>query len=280
MEIDFWSTFGHERVKNILSKQLKTGKFSHAYLFFGPENIGKKTLAEELTGKILNEQNLFSHPDFIFLDVTSETGIAEVREFMGRLTGKPFVGKHKVAVINNIQDLNLASQNALLKTLEEPSPSTILVLIQNGGMIVKTILSRCQIFNFSTFAGSEMEAFANFFKYKCTKEILDLSFERPGRLVLLSTNKDFFKKQEEEIHEFVDIKKSLIGERLFKISEFAKMEYDEIQKMLLNWLNFQESQSRVDYQAISGTKALAEALQALASNQNKKLIFQELFFKI
>ena len=66
-------------------------------------------------------------------------------EFISRLSLKPFIGKYKVAIINNAENLNQQSGNALLKTLEEASESTIIILVAGYGKLLTTIISRCQV---------------------------------------------------------------------------------------------------------------------------------------
>src|ERR1700722_14658809 len=99
--METWQTFGHENAKKILDLQLKSGKLAHAYLFAGPQGVGKKTLALELAGKILSSQNLPIHPDFAILDQTESISVERMQQFMEGLSFKPFLGAKKVAIINN-----------------------------------------------------------------------------------------------------------------------------------------------------------------------------------
>ena len=112
-----WTTFGFEAVKNILDKQMKAGKLAQAYLFCGPEGIGKKTLAVELAKKILQTENVSNHPDFQILSEEGEISVERVRQFIAGLSYKPFFAEKKVAIIDSAQNLNTQSGNALLKTL-------------------------------------------------------------------------------------------------------------------------------------------------------------------
>src|SRR5574340_798591 len=112
-----WQTFGHESVKRVLDKQLKLKKFPHAYLFFGPEGVGKKTLALEFAAKILGAGNLSVHPDFQILEEADNIAVERTREFIASLGFKPLAAKYRVAVVNDAQNLSSQSGNALLKTL-------------------------------------------------------------------------------------------------------------------------------------------------------------------
>src|SRR6185369_16832179 len=147
-----WVSFGHEKVKSILEKQLAQGRFPHAYLFGGPEGLGKKQLALKFAQKILQTEKVLSHPDFQILDLEGEIGMESVLDFISGLSFKPFAGSHKVAVVNNAQNLNTQSSNALLKTLEEPAGGTIIILISSTTQLLATIVSRCQVFSFYGFS--------------------------------------------------------------------------------------------------------------------------------
>ena len=81
-----WQSFGHDQIKSILGKQLKTDHLSHAYLFCGPGGVGKQALALEFAKKILQTERLENHPDFKILDVEGEIKIEFAREFMSQLS--------------------------------------------------------------------------------------------------------------------------------------------------------------------------------------------------
>ena len=152
-----WQTFGHNEIKNLLNKQISSGIFPHAYLFTGPEAVGKKNLALEFAKVVLKADKLENHPDFQILDSEGEIKIEQILEFIGKIGYKPFLGEKKVAIINNAQNLNTQSSSALLKTLEEPSESSVIILIAGSGNILSTISSRCQVLNFSIFSKTGLD---------------------------------------------------------------------------------------------------------------------------
>ena len=176
--------FGHETIKNILEKQLSAGVFPHAYLFVGPQGVGKKALGLELAQKILGAENVTGHPDFLLLDVEGEIKMESALEFISRLSLKPFIGKYKVAIINNAENLNQQSGNALLKTLEEASGSTIIILVAGFGKLLPTIVSRCQTFNFHGFSKEELVTHSANLSLKATQEMIDLSFIKKKNKIL------------------------------------------------------------------------------------------------
>src|SRR3989344_8980302 len=125
----------NQNVRNILDRQLENGRLAHTYLFVGPKGTGKKSLADEFAGKILEmpprdeaSDSLLRHPDYSHFDCLVDGTAESVREFIGKIALKPFLAKRKFALISNIENLNPQGANALLKTLEEPPQNTVMVL--------------------------------------------------------------------------------------------------------------------------------------------------------
>ncbi len=172
--MSFENILGQDQVKHILSNSLSKNQLAHAYLFFGPESIGKKRTAFEFA-KALNcltsgpieacdncdpcrkiDRGL--HPDIFFTQPTRSTPTAreavikidEIRKLQTKLGYLPYEGRTKVAIIDDAEKLNLQAANSFLKTLEEPPDSTILILIaSNIHKLLPTIQSRCQSIRFN-----------------------------------------------------------------------------------------------------------------------------------
>ncbi len=204
MQIKTWQTFGHNQIKSILEKQLAAGAFPHAYLFLGPEGVGKKMLAREFAGKILNFDKLDkleTNPDFIFFEARGvEQEIDRLRELVSRLSLKPALGGEKVAIIDNAQNLLEKNSNVLLKTIEEPTANTVIILIAGQGALLPTIVSRCQVLRFNLFSKEQLKNFAHSQGPAAEKRILfDFSFGRIGRLKELARNPELLKSETEAV---------------------------------------------------------------------------------
>lgn len=275
-----WETFGHNQIKNILQKQLENGQLAHAYLFLGPNGLGKKLLALELAKKALKTEKLQNHPDFVFFEGREgEVSVDDVRRLIGELATKPFMGGRKVVVLDNAQKLNASSSNALLKILEEPSVSTIIILIASQKPL-PTIVSRCQVFRFNPFSKKLLEEYAKYFHLIAKESFYDLSFGSPARLEKFCRQKDFAEAEEQMLGRFSEVSALPKGERLTRISEFAAMETTELEGILSAWMMhavFKLKSNPLLAQAVSG---LQNALRELKTNKNKKLILQGLFSKI
>ena len=146
----------------MLQKSLDTNCVSHAYLFSGPGQIGKLTLAREFA-KALNcaepdppcgrcrscrKIDRSAHPDVQIIepeDGSKSIGIEAVRALQDGIALRPYEGRVKVYVIGEAERLSEAAANCMLKTLEEPPPSVVLLLTtQDATMPLPTLVSRCQ----------------------------------------------------------------------------------------------------------------------------------------
>lgn len=175
----FENIVGHEKQKEILSKSIETGNISHAYLFFGNSGIGKLKLACEFAKKILKTDNLESHPDFKLISKKEDKKdilVEQVRkEVIDDVYIVPAAGDRKVYIIDEAQDLNIAAQNTLLKTLEEPPKYIIIILVaSNISSFLTTILSRV---NQVPFEGIDIAKLKNYINEHFNVQLSDVIFE-------------------------------------------------------------------------------------------------------
>jgi len=166
--MSFHDIYGHKRKIETLRQGLVQKRVAHAYLFSGISAIGKKTLAVEFA-KALNcekEDNLHdscgecsscrkirrnNHPDVFFVEADGQfIRINAVREIQEQMKCKPLEAKQRVFIIDEADKMNDQAANALLKILEEPSLSNVLILITSRPYsMLPTIISRCQHFRFN-----------------------------------------------------------------------------------------------------------------------------------
>ena len=160
----FENIVGHEKQKDILSKIIETGNISHSYLFFGNSGIGKLKFACEFAKKILNTDNLNNNPDFKIISKMEDKKdmlVEQIRkELIDDLYIVPVAGDRKVYIIDNAELLNVAAQNTLLKTLEEPPRYiTIILVSSNISSFLTTILSRVTQIPFEGIALEELKSY-------------------------------------------------------------------------------------------------------------------------
>lgn len=161
----FEDVVGQDIIVKTLKNSIKNNIVTHAYLFSGPRGTGKTSIAK-IFAKILNCQNLNGlepcnkcisceqanknqNIDIIEIDAASNNGVDEIREIRNKITLVPTNSKYKVYIIDEVHMLTNQAFNALLKTLEEP-PSHIIFIFATTEphKIPKTILSRCQRFDY------------------------------------------------------------------------------------------------------------------------------------
>ncbi|MEK7076303.1 MAG: AAA family ATPase [Patescibacteria group bacterium] len=144
-----WNTAGFEKNKKYFINAVENGNLSHAYLFSGPEGIGKKVFAYDVF-RLINQREPENDPDFKLLtprleDDETKIYIEDIRKLKSYLSLKPYFGPYKFVVINDADRLVAEASNAMLKLLEEPSPFTIIILISSKPkFILPTVLSRCE----------------------------------------------------------------------------------------------------------------------------------------
>ncbi len=145
----FKNIIGQEFAKKYLSNSINKNKISHAYLFEGMNGVGKNSLAKELAKTLLKVDNLINSPDYISIEPEGASiKIAQVRKLQTDVLIKPH-SDYKIYVINKAERMTVESQNALLKTLEEPPAYVIIILItSNKDSLLDTIKSRCEVIKF------------------------------------------------------------------------------------------------------------------------------------
>jgi DNA polymerase III subunit delta' len=248
----FSEIVGHEKQSENLRLSLLNGRLHHAYLFIGPDGIGKRTLGLAMAQAIhcAELENDFcggcgacraiqagNHADVRVVEPISnkkDISIQQVRELEKALSLRSFSGRQKVAIIDPATLMNWAAQNALLKTLEEPPQGCVLILIaSNAGGLLPTVRSR---------------AFA-------------LSFgPLPQQLIV-----DFLirKGKTREQAEF------LAGLAMGSLGTVSKIDKEKMIEKRLEWMKTLVSLRAGDY------RAALNAAEALAGNREETLKFLE-----
>ena len=161
-----WPVYGHDWAVDHLRKGLVNSRIRHAYLITGPESVGKDTLARAFAQalncthadesarpcgecracKLIANGN---HPDLVYTELDSNTGalkIEEVRAATQRLALKPYEARYRIAIFRDFDHARGQAQDALLKTLEEPPPQALLILLApSADALLPTITSRSQM---------------------------------------------------------------------------------------------------------------------------------------
>lgn len=159
--VKFSDIIGHERIVAHLKSAAANDRISHAYIFNGEDDCGKSFTADIFAAAIQCESKAdapcgkcksciqaFSgnHPDII--KVTHEKSLISVDDIRVQVNSdiaiKPYSSRYKIYIVDEAEKMNEQAQNALLKTIEEPPEYAVIILLtNNAGRFLPTILSRC-----------------------------------------------------------------------------------------------------------------------------------------
>ena len=239
-----WQTLGFDKIKNFFEKTSESGQLGHAYIFSGQEMVGKRTFALEVVNSVnKTDPGDVLRPDCLFIDSgVSESGqtitIEEVRGIKNFVSLSPYAGPYKFVVINDTHLMTTEAQNALLKVLEEPSPSSILILITaNPNSLLPTITSRCQEIKFPPHPKSIItDVLKNSGLPKSEAEFL-AEFSN-GRIGLVKTviKEKSFGKIKDSVEELVRLIKADINERLTIAQKLTdEKNKPDLMKKVLYW---------------------------------------------
>jgi DNA polymerase-3 subunit delta' len=197
---------GQEAAEAAFEAARARGRLHHAWLLTGPEGVGKATFAYRAARRLLGappdpRHGLLgadpthpvsrqvigrAHPDLLVLERVGEDGkprknipVDEARKLSEFFSKSPASAPHRVAIIDAADDLNVNAANALLKTLEEPPPKGVLLMVAHSpGRLLSTIRSRCRRLSF---APLDQETAAAFVRARA-----DVSEEAALRLAKMS----------------------------------------------------------------------------------------------
>lgn len=153
-----WPQIGNDGLLEFLDRSLTSLKLAQTYIFSGPEDLGKSTLALAFARNLLlsDKSDLadFSAVNSDLHILSRETGkknisIEAVRDFIKTLSLSSFLNSYKIGIIKEAQTLSDEAANALLKTLEEPREKVIIILLTTSvDLLPATITSRAQVLYF------------------------------------------------------------------------------------------------------------------------------------
>ncbi|HHB89731.1 MAG TPA: DNA polymerase III subunit delta' [Anaerolineae bacterium] len=250
--------YGHVWAQELLRRAVQQGATRHAYLFAGPEHIGKMTLARAFAQALTCEHPTGQegvgacgrcrscrltaegmHPDHrIFAPEGSQLRIDQIREVVREAALSPVEGRYKVFIITEFERANVNAANALLKTLEEPSASTRIILIshQPSGLL-DTIISRCQLLRLRPLP--EREIVSALQEQHGLSELdalrlARLSNGRIGRALALAETPDSWQSYNQRLQEMQAILRYSPAQRIAHAQMLEK--HPQLETILQEWL--------------------------------------------
>ena len=285
---------GHQKIINFLRKSQEKNKIFQAYLFAGPEHLGKFKVALKFAQEITQGKNQKINPDITVIapEIENKKGIirkknikiSAVREMEKELALFAYNGKYKVAIIDEAEQLTLAAQNALLKILEDPIEKSVLILVcHNLEKMLDTIKSRCVIKKFSLVSPDEISQIISDSQHK--EEIIFWSLGRPGIAIKLRDSQKELQSREKIKLDFKQLLTSGINGRFAQAEELSKNKPKLIEKMNLWIIILRENIFKNNNflrinpaQALSLIEKINKTLQVIQeTNVNVRLALENLF---
>jgi len=253
--MSFGQILGQESAVTILRNALLGGRLAHAYLFVGPEGVGKHLTALTLA-KAMNCQsppeaadscekcssclkvNSSNHADVILLGPEGDhIKIDQIRDLQRRLRYRPLEGGRRACIMDSADRLNDAASNAFLKTLEEPPDGTHLILTTSRPhKLLATIHSRCQWIKFRALSIGHISQIlkkAHSLEEEKAHFYASLAGGSAGQALALSNRVDF-QKRLNWLRGFTEISQKTT-EEIFDACERIAKEEEEINDLLELW---------------------------------------------
>ena len=206
--------FGFGNYFNSFIKLHEKNELPNSMLFSGPKGLGKSTFAYHIINYLLSKNevkkyslkdftidetnlsykllNANTHPNFFLIEnnlLEKDIKIERVRNLLKFINKSTYTRNIKIIMIDNAENLNLNSSNALLKAIEEPQNNTFFFIIyNNASKILNTLKSRCTEFKFSFSTSKKKNIFSNIIKqykndYVISEIVENYHFDTPGNLV-------------------------------------------------------------------------------------------------
>ncbi len=288
---------GHKRQQERLKALFKKDKIPHAFLFSGPESVGKRKVVFWFLKMINCEKERLSascncsscceierslHTDITEISsLKKEIQLEQIEEVIEKSYYKSAKARFKGIVINDAHLMNLYAQNSLLKVLEEPPEKTIIFLITSFKRILfSTVVSRAFEMKFSIVPKKEIEEKIE------DREAVKLSLGRPG-LAINYLNFPEKKREAEKIKKRIE--KMVESELFFKFSEIKSfIEEDNLDIFLNLFLDFAKERMVKNLKAGKGTKKNREVIAKTEeviyllskTNINKQIALEDIMLKI
>ena len=250
--------FGHTWVQQLLQKAVLSENVSHAYLFAGPDQVGKTTLARAFAQAITCESPVVGeglgacgqcracqlaadggHPDHRFVEpVNGQIKIEQIRNLIREASLSPVEGRYKVFIIRSFDRANPNAANAILKTLEEPSETTRILLTSSQSVgLLPTITSRCQVLHLRPLSvwdvASVLHAEMNLTTERA-ELLANLSGGRIGWAMQLASEPERWQVHEQRLEQIQDLVQQDVVGRLAYAEKLTAAK--DVEATLRDWL--------------------------------------------
>jgi len=240
-----WPLVGNNHIIEFLAKSISNDKVAGSYIFCGPDNLGKTSLAKYFANSLVCQnknkgEGLLPcvecpacqqaakgiHGDIHLIKKDKDKkniSIEQIREFIRMLGLASFLNSYKIGIIKHAEILSIEAANALLKTLEEPKVQVVIILVTSDiEALPATIVSRSQILKFNPvkfniiydYLIKEYQA-----KRSSAKDLSHLCLGRPALAVKFLQDKEFFNSYIDRAQVFAQFSEQDINQRITAVEK-------------------------------------------------------------
>ncbi|MBI3956667.1 MAG: DNA polymerase III subunit delta' [Candidatus Kerfeldbacteria bacterium] len=238
-----------------LEATIQREKLASAYLFYGPSATGKRSAARRFLGAVLCRDRSGiepcgrcdscvslargTHPDYLTVETPeSHLRIEDIRALQHQLRYRPALSSNRVALIGSADILTIEAANALLKTLEEPPPQTVLVLCTTAlETLPSTVRSRCQQVEFRLVRQDAIEELLRerTDRVELARDVSHIAMGRPGLAITLLEHPEEYQRYQDRVQVLLTVLRSPISDRLRLLQDIlpSRMPADTARDALL-----------------------------------------------
>ncbi|MGD8813142.1 MAG: DNA polymerase III subunit delta' [Anaerolineales bacterium] len=255
-----WKMIGHAWAVQLLQRHIASGQVRHAYLFTGPESVGKRTLALRFAQALCCEGILEGgetcgscracrlmadqiHPDLHVVE-SGEIGTAlrvgQIRELQRKLALAPYEARWRIALMLRFHEATASASNALLKTLEEPATKVVMLLTaRTTDELLPTIVSRCEVLQLRCLSVDDLEAalIERGESREQAKLLAAVAAGRPGWALRMVEDPGWLQRRMQRLDELTALLTMNRAERFQRVEKHAKAS-GSLYPMLETWLAF------------------------------------------
>ena len=263
-----WEMIGQDWAVEMLQQHIRSGQMRHAYLLCGPQGVGRRTLALRFAQALncpdptepgvpcgacrtCRQIEAMQQADLHVVQADIEGGILKVeniRDLQHVLALTPYESNYRVALLLRFEEANESTQNALLKTLEEPNPRVvILATAENTEKLLPTIVSRCEVLRLRPVAPDVLAAALQERGVDAQEADLlaHVSGGRPGAALRMHTDPLLLEKRRQYLQDLLELENSPLRDRFAyadRSTHYKDGERDETKEdlrvQLETWLSF------------------------------------------
>tara|TARA_B100000700_G_scaffold145964_1_gene162399 strand:- start:282 stop:1247 length:966 start_codon:yes stop_codon:yes gene_type:complete len=301
---DFKNIYGQDLAIKILSSATSKEHISPAYLFAGPEGVGRKKTAKifikgilgKNIGREVSQRKIESnnHPDLLWIEPkyivqgksiaqskvkeenisiksTPKIRINQIKEVIEFLGKRPLEAEQNVVIIEDVEKMNESASNALLKTLEEPNTGLFILITERPEKLLSTIRSRCQIVPFTRLTNNEVNNIIQKLEVVQEIEIHGIPNERIQELIAFSEGSPG--RYLKNIQYWIDISTALKQNLEVKLTN--KIEILKLAKEITDELNIEQQLWFINFQQnrLWGKEKNSNIIQKLEELRNQLLTY-------